>query len=336
MNDTTIEWADKTWNPTTGCEPVSAGCANCWARRMSVRLKGRFGYPADAPFRPTFHAGRINEPMEWKRPQVVAVSLMGDLFHDRIRDVDIDQVWDTMSWTRHHRYLILTKRPARMRRYLESRPGRRPLPNVALGVSVDDQDTFERRIVDLLGAPATTRFLSYEPAIGPLDIPRGLVAAGIAVQMDRETETVDFGGMGGPIEHRAIASNMTWSVVDGPGLDGVIAGGESGPGARPGHPKWFRDVRDQCAAGGVRFMFKQWGSFGLIDRAGTALAAGDLIAERDGTFTTISDPVRFAKAPKWVEIVRRMPKKAAGRVQDGRTHDDLPWKAYETILGDPL
>ena len=176
---TKIEWANRpgttgeTWNPVTGCDPVSPGCKNCYARRMARRLAGRYGYP-EAPdeFVPMFHADRLLVPDHWQKPRTVFVASMGDLFHDDIEWIDIADVWKVMEQTPRHTYLVLTKRPQRMFEYIMDfwlHFQNRTLPNVWLGVSVEDQE-HDWRIVELLRTPAAVRFLSLEPLLGPVDL----------------------------------------------------------------------------------------------------------------------------------------------------------------------
>ena len=118
MQTTKIEWAEAAWNPVTGCTPVSAGCANCYARRMAQRLRGRCGYPADEPFRVTLRPDRLDEPLHWHKPRRVFVCSMGDLFHPDVPDEFIDQVFAAMALCPQHTFLVLTKRPEGMRQVL--------------------------------------------------------------------------------------------------------------------------------------------------------------------------------------------------------------------------
>ena len=108
---TKIEWTQETWNPVTGCSKISPGCANCYAERMAKRLKGRFGYPADDPFKVTFHSDRLDQPLKWRKPRMIFVCSMGDLFHEDVKDTQIIDVFDAMNDAKWHQYLILTKRP---------------------------------------------------------------------------------------------------------------------------------------------------------------------------------------------------------------------------------
>ncbi len=257
----TLKWATKVWNPVTGCTKVSQGCKNCYAERMATRLAGRVGYPADEPFRVTLHPERLDMPRHWRKPARVFVNSMSDLFHSDVPDEFIARVFGTMSGCKKHTFMVLTKRPERMLKWLMrcgnggglgwithngAKPiayggdgivvgenDRWPLPNVWLGVSVEDQTTADERIPLLLQTPAAVHFVSCEPLLGPVDLNK---AHGFQRPI--------YGDTGGyPPPER---------------LDWVICGGESGPGARPMHPDWARSLRDQCADAGVPYFFKQW------------------------------------------------------------------------------
>lgn len=280
MGDKTgIEWTGATWNPTRGCSRVSEGCRNCYAERVAGRFSGP-GQPYEGLTRRTSTGAKwtgvvrlvpehLADPLRWRKPRRVFVNSMSDLFHESLSDSEIDQVFGVMAACRHlgrdatsgHTFQILTKRPGRMRKYLGL--GRRdqwarwavhyggkydpdrlydsilaakgPLPNVWLGVSAEDQATADERIPLLLETPAAVRFVSYEPALGPVDFTPWL--------------SERFGSADG------LCGGETWSRSR---LDWIIAGSESGPGARPAELEWFRSVRDQCAAAGVAFFFKQW------------------------------------------------------------------------------
>ena len=244
---TKIEWATESWNPITGCTPVSEGCEHCYARRMAKRLRGRCGYPVEEPFRVTFHPDKLDQPMKWKKPRMIFVCSMGDLFHEDVKNGWLADIFDTMADARceHHTFLILTKRPERWHDFMYfveefwagdtafntnmsilDRPGN----NIWLGVSAENQKHSDERIPVLLQIPAERRFVSIEPMLGPVDLAHWLF----------EPKWNDFSDL---------KKNIDW----------VIVGGESGPGARPMHPDWPRSIRDQCQAAGVPFFFKQWG-----------------------------------------------------------------------------
>ena len=254
--NTKIEWTDATWSPVTGCTKVSAGCANCYAERIFPRVysgvwvKRSDGLMTRRRFTDVrTHPDRLDAPLHWRKPRRVFVNSMSDLLHEDVPDTFVLSVFSTMHSASAHSFQILTKRPQRMLTVLqwlgrkfaqEDEPW--PLPNVWLGVSVEDQATADERIPLLLQTPAAVRFVSYEPALG----------------------AVDLGCVGGPSEdpdtgHEGIDA-LRWRPMrqtESAGLDWVIAGAESGPKARPSDVEWFRSVRDQCAEAGVPFFMKQ-------------------------------------------------------------------------------
>ncbi len=212
-----IEWTDATWNPITGCTKITAGCDNCYAARFAERFRGVAGHPFEQGFDLTLRPARISQPLAWRRPRMIFVNSMSDLFHKEVPRPFINRVFDTMEAADWHIFQVLTKRSPLMRAYLKYRyADRTPPAHLWLGVSVEDCSS-KIRIEHLRRSPAAVRFLSVEPIIGPV----------------------------GPI-------NLG-------GIHWVIAGGESGPGARPMHIDWARDIRNQCAERGVPFFFKQWG-----------------------------------------------------------------------------
>lgn len=225
MSDATaIEWTDATWNPVTGCTKISSGCDHCYAERFSERFRGTKGHPFETGFDLTLRAERLEQPLGWRRPRMIFVNSMSDLFHKEIPTKFIDRVFDTMERANWHTFQVLTKRSSLMRDFLRRRYGTKRGPiHMWFGVSVEDGSK-KSRIRHLHDAPAGVRFLSVEPLIGPMG------------KLDLE------------------------------GIDWVIVGGESGPGARAMHADWVREVRDQCLANGVAFFFKQWG--GLRPKSG--------------------------------------------------------------------
>ena len=237
MGNTKIEWAEKTWSPVTGCSKISLGCNNCYAERMSKRLRGRCGYDADEPFKVALHPNRLEEPLRCSKPSTIFVCSMGDLFHPEVPFAYIERVFNIMLHAPQHTFLVLTKRPRTAKMFLD--PNLRsdvfkhwPLPNVWLGVTAENQEMADERIPVLLQIPAAIRFVSVEPMIGQADIDSYLI-----VGADR------------------LGSNMR------KGIDWVICGGETGPKARPMHPDWARSLRDQCQTAGVPFFFKQHGEW---------------------------------------------------------------------------
>lgn len=232
MNSTKIEYLDKTWNPSKGCRPISKGCNNCWARRMSKRLAamGVRGYEKEDPFGPVFCHWRLNEPLRTRKPYWIGVSFMGDLFHEDIEDVDVFRVLDTIQMAPQHTFLFLTKRVIVMEETIATwyRIHRRfeVLPNLFLGASVEDQTTANRRIERLLMIPAALHYVSYEPALGPVDF-KGFQLRDI--KKDGYTRSVDW----------------------------LIMGAESGPGANRMPLMWAGSAKRQCKRAGIPFFLKQ-------------------------------------------------------------------------------
>jgi protein gp37 len=324
---TKIEWTDETWNPVTGCTKVSAGCKNCYAERLAPKVFAgqKIGDMRGGPLRQRVftdvlcHHERLDAPLHWKKPRRIFVNSMSDLFHEDVPDEFILRVFDVMRQCENghsaklcrlvsqHTFQILTKRPARMRDfctrlrfaqndarglYLASKlphNGYNPmqaLRHVWLGVSVEDQATADERIPLLLQTQAAVRFLSCEPLLGPIDL----------AQWINRPKFNQWHGM-----PREVAE---WEC----GIHWIIAGGESGPNARPSHPDWFRTLRDECAAAGVPFFFKQWGEW----------------APRRG----LDDIAHAAKGemffPGLDYAFEKVGKKAAGRLLDGKLNDEFP------------
>lgn len=160
-----IEWTDSTWNPVTGCTKISAGCANCYAFRMAKRLKAMCNPRYKNGFKVTLHEDLVEVPFTWKKPRLIFVNSMSDLFHEEVTDDFIFKVFNTMNKTPHHTYQILTKRS---RRLIEIAPKLSWTPNIWQGVSVENE-TVIHRISDLKQISSCVRFVSFEPLIGPLD-----------------------------------------------------------------------------------------------------------------------------------------------------------------------
>lgn len=160
-----IEWTESTWNPVTGCSKVSAGCKNCYAERMALRLQAMGTERYRNAFEVTLHDDLVDAPKSWKAPRVIFVNSMSDLFHERVPLKFIQRVFATMRACPHHTFQILTKRSARL---AELAPHLDWAPNVWMGVSVEDVRVVDR-VRDLQKVPAAVRFLSLEPLIGPLD-----------------------------------------------------------------------------------------------------------------------------------------------------------------------
>lgn len=267
------------WNPVSGCTPISEGCQNCYAKRMANRLRGRCGYPADEPFKVTLHKDRLEEPLRWKKPRRVFVCSMGDLFHENVPFEYIAKVWQTMNNAEQHTFLVLTKRPKRMAEFLsllawynhdrEVEPaeavlgtgGKYTLPNVCLGVTVENQAYADERIPILLQIPAAVRFISVEPMLGSVDVSYYLSYCGSCnAPINKKDPSWRWNGI--CWEHKCPSNHPQLGYFAAyTGVDWVICGGETGPGARPMHPDWVQSLRDQCRDARVPFFFKQWGEY---------------------------------------------------------------------------
>lgn len=162
---TKIEWTETTWNPVTGCTKISAGCANCYAERMAIRLQAMGQARYKNGFKVTWHEEVVSQPLKWKKPQMIFVNSMGDLFHEDVPLEFIQRVFETITSCPQHIFQILTKRSARLNEiaHLLSWP-----ENVWMGVSVENASVIER-VHHLQQIPAFIRFLSCEPLLGPLD-----------------------------------------------------------------------------------------------------------------------------------------------------------------------
>src|ERR1700691_2083572 len=217
-----IEWTEATWNPTTGCDRITAGCDNCYALTLAKRLKamGNPKYQIDGDPRtsgPGFgiqiHESALSLPTRWNAPRIVFVNSMSDLFHSRVPSSFIARVFEVMAATPQHTYQVLTKRPIRLARMAHLLPWPE---NVWMGVSVEDIGQVWR-VDRLRQVPAAVRFISAEPLLGPL-------------------------------------ANLNLD-----GMDWLIGGGESRPNHRPVDPDWVRGLQDACKDAEVAFFFKQWG-----------------------------------------------------------------------------
>ncbi|MEQ9447751.1 MAG: phage Gp37/Gp68 family protein, partial [Rhodospirillaceae bacterium] len=167
-NHTRIEWTNATWNPVTGCTKISAGCDNCYAERFAERFRGVDGHPFQSGFDLTLRPDRIEQPLKWRKPQMVFVNSMSDLFHKEVPRKFIDRVFDTMERADWHRFQVLTKRSSLLRDYVNRRYAEGVVPpHIWLGVSVEDRKRVSR-IRHLRQASISTRFLSLEPLLGPL------------------------------------------------------------------------------------------------------------------------------------------------------------------------
>lgn len=338
MSDKTkIEWSDATWNPVTGCTKVSEGCRNCYAQTFAERWRGTPGHYFENGFDITLRPDKLGQPLSWKRPRKIFVNSMSDLFHPDVPDQFIVDVFSVMAEASHHTFQILTKRPERMEgfltdpymannvwigtsRGLDDRSPPWPLPNVWLGVSVENQKAADERIPLLLQTPAAIRFLSCEPLLGPVSLTHIW-----AVCPDCNSWEVRYPRGDTPYCDDC-GAEFTMHAV---GIDWVIVGGESGHNARQMHPEWARSLRDQCQTAGVPFFFKQWGEWGDFSENRHPGHCADYIFKPDGEVLGAGHS-RYGGGVEagWREHggawMSKVGKSKAGRLLDGRTWDEFP------------
>lgn len=327
-----ISWTNETWNPIRGCSRVSEGCTRCYAERTAARYSGP-GEPYDglAKF-VTVSKGTLEEhqearwtgelqfvekhlkdPLRWAKPRMVFVNSMSDLFHEKCKEEWIDKIFAVMALRPRHQFQVLTKRPERMRDYLDPLSHRGeivwheaakmdvtlsdvwPLPNVWMGVSVENQTTADERIPILSNTAARVRWVSYEPALGPIDFTR----------IDKRWDMLML---------CKTPAGITLPRM----IDWVVCGGESGPGARPMHPDWARSARDQCVAAGVPYFFKQWGEWVDPEQCVCALHSS-------GEHGYVADGRKHSDGcPNAKKFVVKVGKKIAGDLLDGQQWHEFP------------
>jgi protein gp37 len=236
----------------------------------------------------------LDKPMRWRKPSRIFVCSMSDLFHESVSDEQISEVMRTIILCPQHTFLILTKRPAKMRSYIDKYlrdiyeelysfhgVSTWPMPNLHLGVTAENQEQADKRIPQLIATPAAKRFVSIEPMLGPVCL------------------------FGPTMRHQERFGEV--------GIDGVICGGESGPGARPMDPQWVRRLRDQCAEAGVAFMFKQWGGWAPESVVRQQVIGLDATSINNAQYEVLNGGER----------VYRVGKHRAGRMLDGREHNEV-------------
>lgn len=327
---TEIAWCDHTFNPWRGCTKISPGCANCYAEKMSHRNPAVLGEWGPGAKRVIGTADYLDLPYRWnaaahkagKRRRVFCASL-ADVFDEAVPDHWRDLLFNRiLEGTDYLDWLILTKRPANAKRYLGALG---PMPETIrehlwLGVSVENQDHVNR-IATLMQIPAAVHFVSAEPLLGPIEIPRYVrLPGGVRGDGPWHSTIAPAGVYCAHFNpHGAVAVTATNGEILGvkpaeferASIDWVIVGGESGPKARPMHPDWARSLRDQCNAAGVPFLFKQWGEWAPDDCGAPAAAISK------------APLYSWNGAPDYA-CVHRVGKKAAGRLLDGRRWDEYP------------
>ncbi len=208
-----IEFTRSTWNPVTGCSRVSEGCQHCYAERMAKRLQAMGVAKYRNGFKVTLHPDVLEEPLKWRKPRLIFINSMSDLFHERVPLDYIRKIFDVIWSADQHVFQVLTKRAERM---AELAPELDWPPNLWMGTTVESQRRVSR--IDLLREiPAPVRWLSMEPLLSAVP------------------------------------------ELDLSGIDWVVVGGESGPGARPMQKEWVHQIRRACKQQDSAFFFKQWG-----------------------------------------------------------------------------
>jgi protein gp37 len=338
-----IEWTHHTFNPVWGCTKVSAGCAHCYAETLAKRYGNDVWGPGE---RRTFGDKHWAEPLKWARDarkagerRRVFCGSMCDVFEEHpTTQAQLPQLMDLISATAESLgWLLLTKRPERagayLREWLAEDATRRP--EWWLGTSVEDQASADLRIPKLLATPAAFRFVSYEPALGPVDFKRIADLPHGAFGWFAECPKCDWRGL-----NSSCFTGDGWLVCpacrtrlgedapvrpERPGIDWLICGGESGPHARPMHPSWARSARDQCVAAGVPYFFKQYGEW---KNGSTRERKRDEVVLNDGRHRPSAHDFDDKTKARWHDfdpcIMSPAGKKAAGRELDGRMWDEFP------------
>ncbi|KVN62740.1 phage Gp37/Gp68 family protein [Burkholderia anthina] len=331
-----IEWTDHTFSPWIGCTKVSPGCDNCYAEHlMDKRMHKVVWGPRGERVRTS--ASTWRQPLRWNarhaeffaahgRRQRVFCASLADVF-----DNAVDPAWRADLFTLIERtpnldWLLLTKRignvmsmvseAAQYQFDLDRIAKPRLHDNIWLGATVVNQEEANRDIPKLLAVPARVRFLSMEPLLGPVDLTRVM----------RSSPGSDWSYCDDVLRGFR-AHKCGGHISPENAVDWVIVGGESGPGARPMHPEWARDLRDQCAVAGVPFLFKQWGEWAPGENCGGPLTRTERVADWFGdewSFSTMTPSEHDGLSYDDEPIVYRIGKKTAGRHLDGRTHDEFP------------
>lgn len=318
MNKTSISYLTHTFNPIAmSCTPVSPGCANCWAQGYMRRFAANPAFSdaeraAYAGGDPVLVVDRLNEPLRVRKPAVIGVQFMGDLFHERVPFEMILRVFSAMNRAKQHLFLSLTKRPHRMIEFCANY-GLSPMfpggptgsgeiwpSNVWPGVTVCNQEEADRLIPLLLQIPAAHHWVSLEPMLEAVDFAKIPAINGHG-----------FGGYYNALSGQWNPGGMDGIGNCGPKISFVALGGETGPRARPLHPDWVRSVRDHCEEAAVSFHFKSWGEWAPSPDGGLP---DDLPSSAGHYFQSPTPPGK----------VWRFGHKQSGHLLDGREHREMP------------
>lgn len=311
-----IEWTQASWNPLVGCTKVSEGCRNCYAirfsHRMSTTVPSYFGITKKINGKPEWSdkirvdRNKLRQPLTWKRARMIFVNSMSDMFHERVDDLNIAEIFAIMATESRHTFQILTKRPQRMATLLTDEPFKKsvetllhnwgyslkldnvwPLRNVWVGASVENGKSAIERVPYLLMTPAAIRWISAEPLLGRI------TNCSLGVKLR--------------------------------GIQWIVAGGETGPNARPAHPDWFRALRDLCVSSGVPFFFKQWGEWGTVENLNVYKNSQLAIVDpATGDFFLRNKNYNLLMPVEKSRYMIRAGRKAAGRLLDGKEWNEYP------------
>lgn len=307
-----IEWTDATWNPATGCTKISPGCAHCYIDRTpAFRIAGRKFVKGHIPLQ--LHPDRLDKPLHWRRPRMVFVNSLSDLFHKDVPFDFVDRVFAVMALCPQHTFQILTKRPERMAEYFSSRTAVMNLHwLVGPGISTHDeveewcrQNGITRKERERRRHISHYHYYPGECRVPPWPLPHVWLGTSVEDQKRADERIQHLRRCPAAVRFLSCEPLLGPLTLDLDGIQWVIAGGESGPNARPTHPDWIRSLRDQCTEAGVPFFFKQWGEWVPSDQ---------YPAELDG--------VRLSRFPRRTlepghQHVFRVGKKRAGRLLDG-------------------
>jgi len=334
-DNTKIEWATATWNPLGGCTRVSEECRNCYAEVMAARFSdpGQWGHglalrvklrDGTTDHRWTgklvLHEHKLDQPLRWKKPRRIFVNSTSDLFHENVPDEWIDRVFAVMALAPQHVFMVLTKRADRMREYVsrtdDAWHGNADLFADRFNAAMDWNHAWINDIDEM-----------------PWPLPNVWLGVSVGDQTAADERIPEL--LATPAAVPFVSAEPLLGPVDLgqwlDGLDWVIVGGESGPGARPMHPDWARSLRDQCVAAGVSFFFKQWGAWGTVGLrpSGTPGQYAIASAEPRSDFWTqtvhqVDQYPRMFDLLGGASVLERIGKKAAGRLLDRREWNEVP------------
>lgn len=344
MENSKIEWTNNTFNPWWGCTKVSDGCKFCYAEALDHRYNMSDPHWGPSSTRKPMSERYWKQLDNWNKEAKatginlrVFVASMADVFewhsnpavntfliHERNR------LFNTIEQTPHLTYQLLTKRPENIMTLVPDHWQKRFPENVWIGTSVEDQPNASRRIPHLLKIPATVRFLSMEPLLGPVDLIEFFIPATEKLAEMKKQYTDDL-----LITGQAKVDMDELRSATGNGIDWIIVGGESGHSARPMHPDWVRNIRDITKDAGIPFLFKQWGEwipFSQTDHITTnVMPLQSSYLNPDGIFIKpVAKPIKFEDtlAGQHAALVLKIGKKKSGNLLDGIQHINFPTHSH--------